>query len=309
MGTRHRLPHLSAIRAFEAAAQHLSFTAASEELNITQSAVSHQIRNLEEFLGRPLFRRTGNRVELTAAGRAYQRDVTAVLDELDASTQRLTGRGRTGPLAIRGTPAFIARWLVPRFDGFRARHPGIDWDLSTGLPPTDFRGGDLDIVIHWGTEPVAGVRVEPFLGSTRFPVASPALLARIPIRRPSDLARATLLHNVVGDGWEEWLDQVGAAGFDHARGPRFEHCELSLTAAERGQGVALAYGALIGRDLAEGRLVRLFDAETEAIFIYSLATEESRADCPRIEAFRDWLLGEVAAEPGAVMAASDQAAE
>jgi LysR family transcriptional regulator, glycine cleavage system transcriptional activator len=293
---RRHLPHLSAIQGFEAAARHLSFKRAADELNLTQSAVSHQVKALEAFLGVPLFQRAGNQLELTDEGRDYLVEVTAGLERLEAGTGRICGDGSSEILSVRGTPAFIARWLTPRIDRFRQWAPGVELQLTTGLPPTDFSSRDVDVIIHWGEAPVPGVRVDPFLSSARFPVCSPDLVRRLgPFRRPADLARATLLHDMVGDGWQGWLERLGAAGFAHEKGPRFGHCELTLGAAERGQGVALAYGALIETELADGKLVRLFDEATEPVLIYSLACLEGRAEVPKIAAFRTWVMAEVGA--------------
>lgn len=292
---RRRLPQLSAIQGFEAAARHSSFKRAADELNLTQSAVSHQVKALEDFIGVALFERSGNRLELTRQGRDYLVEVTVGLGRLEAATDRLSGDGRSAMLAVRGTPAFMARWLTPRLDRFRQVAPGIELELTTGLPPTDFSGRDVDVIVHWGEAPVQGVRIDPFLSSARFPVASPDLLRRAgSFRRPADLAGVTLLHDMVGDAWQVWLERQGAGGFAHEKGPRFEHCELTLGAAERGQGVALAYGALIERELAWGTLVRLFEAATEPVLIYSLACLEGRAEEPKIAAFRAWIMAEVA---------------
>lgn len=294
---RRRLPPLSAIMGFEAAARHSSFRRAAEELNLTQSAVSHQVKALEAFLGIALFERQANRIALTAEGRAYLGDVLDSLERLEAGSRRAQGEA-TGieRLAVRGTPAFVSRWLIPRLDRFRRQEPGIELELSTGLPPTDFSGRDVDVIVHWGQEPVPGVRIDPFLSSSRFPVASPALLRRVePLRQPQDLSRVTLLHDMVGDGWQGWLEQQGAATVDHAKGPRFAHCDLVLAAAERGQGVALAFGALIDRELATGTLVQVFDEATAPILIYSLACLEGRAAVPKIAAFRAWIMAEARA--------------
>jgi LysR family transcriptional regulator, glycine cleavage system transcriptional activator len=293
---RRRLPHLSAILGFEAAARHASFKRAADELDLTQSAVSHQVKSLEDFLGVALFERSGNKLALTRQGQDYLDDVIAGLGRLEAATDRLSGAGRSATLAVRGTPAFMARWLTPRLDRFRQVAPGIELELTTGLPPTDFSSRDVDVIVHWGEAPVPGVRIDPFLTSVRFPVASPELLRRAgPFRRPADLAGVNLLHDLVGDGWQGWLERQGVAAFAHEKGPRFEHCELTLGAAERGQGIALAYGALIERELASGTLVRLFDATTESVLIYSLACLEGRAEVAKIAVFRAWILAEVAA--------------
>lgn len=291
------LPPLSAVRVFEAAARHESFTAAAEELHITQSAVSHQVRRLEEYFGKPLFRRSPRGLTLTPAGRDYQRDLTDLLDRLDRSTDRVVHPDQADILRIKATPAFTRRWLLPRMAGFAARHPDIDYDVAVGFPPTDVSGDDVDVFIHWGCDPVDGAVVEPFLETARTPVASPGFLDGVPdIRRPDDLLHVTLLHDKVDDGWPEWFRTCGLAP-PALRGPRFEHCELAITAAEAGQGVDLGYLALIDRELADGRLVRLFDQETPSRIIYSLAYNERDAGEPRIKAFRDWIFEQIDAQP------------
>jgi LysR family glycine cleavage system transcriptional activator len=291
---RRRLPPFAAIRAFEAAARHRSFTEAAAELHVTQSAISHQVRSLEEFLATPLFLREPHGIELTRAGREYLRDLTDLLDRLDASTQRLRTPHGSEPLRIRATPAFAARWLVPRMDRFFEQHPGVEWQLSTAISPSDFAKGDVDVIIHWGTDPVPGARIDPLLESARAPVASPALLRTLPrLRAPADLLQVTLLHDEIQDGWGDWFAARGITTARVSQGPRFAHCELTLTAAETGQGVALAYTALIERELEARRLARLFERETPPLVIYSLAYLESRSSCPRISAFRSWIFREV----------------
>ena len=290
-----RLPPFAAIRAFEAAARHESFTEASLELNVTQSAVSHQVKRLEAFLGTPLFLRVPHGVELTPAGNAYLRELTEVLDRLDASTRRLREAGAAEVLRLRATPAFTTRWLLPRMRSFQAAHPDIDYEISTGLPPTDLSRGDVDVVVHWGAEPVPGARVEPFLRSARVPAASPDFLRAVPeIDSPADLLGVTLLHDEVKDGWAAWFDSCGVRHPESWRGPRFAHCELALQAAETGQGVALPYTALIQRELESGRLVRLFRHESPPVVIYSLAYRECDAARPKVRRFRDWIFDQVA---------------
>ncbi|MBK0399274.1 LysR family transcriptional regulator [Limibaculum sp. M0105] len=285
-----RIPPLAALRAFEAAARHLSFRDAADELCVTQSAVSHQLRSLETLLGQELFARGHNRISLTRAGRAYLAEVAPVLDRLARATERV---GRTAErLSVRATPAFAARWLIPRLDRFAALCPEVEISISTGLPPTDFSDG-TDVVIHWGADPVAGARVAPFFASPRGPVASPALLEqRGHPSHPAALATFPLLRDEVMDGWSDWFLAVGAAPPDRPTAPSFAHCELAMNAAESGQGVALAYLRLVERELADGRLVRLFDGESGPYLIYSVACPADRQDEPVIAAFRDWITAE-----------------
>jgi len=292
---KRQIPSLPAIRAFEAAAQRMSFREAASDINVTPSAISHQIKTLERFLGVSLFLRDPGGLALTAAGREYLRDLTPLLDALDASTRRVS-RGKTaGALKVLATPGFAARWLVPRLHRF-AGHERIEIAVSQGAPCVDFARNGADVVIHWGAEPVPGVIVEPMMKSGRYPVASAALIEREGIDEPRDLFRVTLLRDEVLDAWGEWFRLAGLALLRLPSGPRLAHCELALTAAERSQGVALAYDAMARATVAEGRLMRLFDIETAPITIYSFAYPESRRRCPEILALRRWIFEEVAAE-------------
>lgn len=290
-----RLPPFAGLRAFEATARLGSVTGAAGELNVTQSAVSHQLKRLEDHLGVPLFLRSAGRIAPTAEARAYLAEVTELFDRLDLSTRRLQGTQASEILTIRATPAFTTRWLVPRLHRFQARHPDIDYDIGIGFPPTDL--GATDVFIHWGIAQVPGAVVEPFFSSVRGPVASRGYLARTPpMARPEDLLAARLLHEEVQDGWESWFAAVGADPPGELRGPRFAHCELVLTAAQAGQGIALPYLALIdgaaGGNGGADALVRLFEEVTGPHTIYSIAYARRRARERRVVAFRDWLMDE-----------------
>lgn len=285
------LPPIAATRAFEAAARHLSFTKAASELCVSQSAISHQVRQLEDFLGCRLFRRDPRGLSLTPEGASYRAEVAGLFDALEESTARLR-RTAEAPLAVRSTPAFAARWLIPRMRRF-TEATGIELRLHTGLPPTDFAGGLFDVVIHWGDAPVPGVVVEPFMSTPKIAVCSAGLLqGRERPRVPDDLAGFTLLHDEVGDCWAEWLRGAGSTRVDPDKGPSFAHCDLVLDAVEHDQGVALAYAALVERELASGRFVRLFEHETVPKTIYSVAYEAHRQRSGRIRRFRDWIFAE-----------------
>ncbi|SEK42548.1 LysR family transcriptional regulator, glycine cleavage system transcriptional activator [Roseovarius azorensis] len=289
-----KLPSFSAVRAFEAAARHLSFKQAADELCLSPSAISHQIRALETYLDTALFERQGNRLVLTLTGRGYAGKLTDLLDTFDESTRAVREAG-SRPFRLLCTPGFAARWLVPRLDrlDFADR---VRLRVSTGAPSTDFASNDADVVIQWSDSPIAGVRTDVLMTSNRYPVASPALQRRENIRTPEDLLRVTLMHDEVQDAWAEWFGAAGISPPAMPRGPVLPNCELATTAAERGQGVALAYNALVRDTLAEGRLVRLFDTVTMPIVIYSLACPEARADDPMIREFHDWIFAEVAAD-------------
>lgn len=290
-----RLPPLPALRSFEAAAQRMSFTQAAADLCVTPSAVSHQIKALEDFLETALFSRGPAGLKLTQAGRDYLRDLTPLLDMLDASTRRVARRGTDEPIRILSTPGFAARWLVPRLHRFDA-YNRVEITVSQGAPSTDFASNGADVVIHWGANPVHGVVVEPMMQSSRYPVASPALIEREKLFEPRDLLRVTLLHDELLDAWGEWFELAGIAVPALPRGPRLAHCELVLTAAERLQGVALAYDAMARGAIEEGELVRLFTIEIPPITMYSFAYPEGRRRCPAIGALRSWMFTEVAAD-------------
>jgi LysR family glycine cleavage system transcriptional activator len=287
-----RLPPFAAIRAFEAAARHLSVKAAAEELCVTPSAVSHQIRALEDYFDTALLIRSGNRLSLTLTGEAYLGRMTSLLDDLDDASRELRGRR---DLRVLTTPSFAARFLVPRLSRFEHGHL-VRLRVSEGAPDTDFAGNDSDVIVHWGDSPIPGVVVEPLMDSARFPVTSPEFRDREGLETPEDLLRVTLFHDEVMDAWPEWFRRAGLAPPEMPRGPHFPHCELSCTAAEQGQGVALAYEAVLRDTLRAGTLVRLFDAVTLPITIYSVAYPVARSGDPLVNAFRDWLFAEVARE-------------
>ena len=290
----HRnLPPFPAVRAFEASARHGGFKKAAEELCITQSAISHQIKALEEYLGVQLFHRETRGVALTKEGGRYLLELTDVLDRMAAATARIRNSDMSGPLSVRASPGFAARWLVPRLATFHDAYPAIELHISGSIRPADFATEDVDIDIRWGYERSHGLRVDPLLAASRFPVASPALLKNGPaLHRPDDLRHHTLLHDENGNDWVRWLELAGASFEAAIKGPRFEHCDLLLNAAAAGQGIALAFDVLVVEDLAGGRLVRPFDLNLPPAIIYSMVTPESWSSRPRITAFRNWLLKE-----------------
>jgi LysR family transcriptional regulator, glycine cleavage system transcriptional activator len=285
------LPSFPAIRAFEAAARCLSFKAAALELNVTQSAISHRIKSLEEFLGVALFRRGVRGVALTSAGATYLADVSSVIAMLISATDDVRKRDAAGPLYIRTTPAFASRWLVPRLSDFHRIHPKIELHIGTSIEPPNFAEDGIDLNIRYGEVACTDLHAEPFLESVRFPVVSPDLLAAsAPVTIPADLSRFVLLHDEVGDAWRVWFANANVKDMDVDTGPRFEHCDLLLEAAARGQGVALAFGALAQSDLANGTLVRLFDIDLPSTIIYSLVCPKASLGRPKVAAFRNWLM-------------------
>ncbi|MBM3569217.1 MAG: transcriptional regulator GcvA [Alphaproteobacteria bacterium] len=293
-----RLPPLNALRAFEAAARHLSFSRAAEELSVTQSAVSHQIKALEQRLKLALFRRRGRHLALTAEGHAYLPALREAFDRLALATDRLTRQRLDGRLNVSVLPSFAATWLLPRLKRFRARHPEIELSIQPELRLVDFARDEVDIAIRIGRGPYPGLDAQKLFGETLFPVCSPALRkGPPPIRRPADLARQTLLHDAGREDWAMWLAAAGVGGIDTARGPEFGNYDLVVLAAVGGQGVAIARSALVEEPLREGRLVRLFEPAIPGVFHYWVVCRPEDTARPRIAAFRRWLTEEAAAMP------------
>jgi LysR family glycine cleavage system transcriptional activator len=296
------LPSLHGLIAFEAAARHLSFHRAAEELFLSPSAVSHRVRKLEEELGCALFLRTTRRVSLTPEGAALAGPVGEGLARLRAGVDALAAAAEQGPLTVSCSPSFAIKWLVPRLDRFRAAHPGIDLRISASDRLVDPAREAVDACVRFGPGGYPGLEVQPLAEERVFPVCSPHLLAAgPPLERPEDLARHTLLHDMVlADhalrvDWRRWLAAAAAAGVDARGGLRFSHASLALEAAMAGQGVALARGTLVRGDLAAGRLVKPFEVELDSGLSYWLVTAPAAAPRPRLEAFRGWLLAEIGA--------------
>jgi LysR family glycine cleavage system transcriptional activator len=296
-----RLPPLNALRAFEAAARHLSFTAAASELFVTQAAISHQVKALEEHLGQPLFRRLNRKLELTEAGRFYRPLLTEAFDLIDTASQRVRARDEQGPLKISVLPSFAAKWLLPRLGGFRALHPEIDVLVSSKLELADFARDDIDLALRFGRGNYPGLRTTWLMSDSKFPVCSPRLLeGPHPLRRPEDLRHHTLLHDEVSGGpvdvgWPEWLELAELTDIDAGRGPGFSDAAMVLAAAMAGQGVALSRGSLANDDLAAGLLVVPFGPEVATGHAYYIVMPPEAYEREKVRLFHDWLLGEAEA--------------
>jgi LysR family glycine cleavage system transcriptional activator len=296
-----RLPPLGPLRAFEAAARHLSFTRAGEELNVTQAAVSHQVKSLEEWLGLRLFRRRGRQVFLTEAGQGYLAEVSQAFDMLSGATGRLISRESSGPLAVSCLASFAASWLVPRLGRFRDLHPDIDVMISAKDELVDFSRDEVDLAIRHGGGNWPGLEVTMLMTEDMFPVCSPKLLdGPVPLKSPDDLRHHTLLRDDMLVNWKAWLTAAGVQGVDADRGPFFNLSNLVIDAAIDGQGVALARSALVAHHLKAGRLVRPFEFQLPAHFAYYIVYPPTMADVPKVRAFADWLVA---------MAQADAAAE
>ncbi|MDJ0951422.1 MAG: transcriptional regulator GcvA [Alphaproteobacteria bacterium] len=295
-----RIPPLNALRAFEAAARHLSFAKAAEELNVTPAAISHQVKSLEAFVGVPLFRRLTRAVMLTDAGQAALPLLYEAFDRLEQAAERMRTHDEAGELKLSAAPSFTAKWLVPRLDRFAAAHPEIDVRIDATNQVIDLAREDVDIAIRYGPGGYPKHREDPLLEDEAVvPVCSPALCeGPDALTTPEDLRRQTLLHIHFGGQrstwptWEMWLRAAGIAGIDATRGPVFAQESLALQAAIAGQGVALASSMFVAEDIAAGRLVRPFDLGIPLEFGYFVISLEANADRPKVAAFRDWLLEE-----------------
>ncbi len=287
------LPSLNAMRAFEAAARHLSFTRAAEELHVSQGAVSHHVKTLEEQLETKLFDRQPGGLALTEAGEAYLPALREAFDRLARATSDIRQRRASNILSVSVSPNFASRWLVHRLGAFAADHPDIDLRLSAAMEHIDFAVADLDVAVRHGDGHWPGLHATPLISEEVFPVLSPTLLERgEPLNEPDDLRHYTLLHDLSSRGWTAWLDMVGATKVKADKGPFFNMTSMALDAAVTGQGVALARRALATQDLLAGRLVRPFTQTLISDRGYFIVCPEATADRPKIVRFRDWLLAE-----------------
>jgi len=295
------LPSLNGLRAFEASARHLSFTLAAAELNVTQAAISHQIKRLEEQLNVKLFVRQNRSLLLTRAAQDYLPAVRAAFDDLRRATERLVRPERQRVLTVSTIASLAAKWLVPRLIQFHAAHPDIEVRISTTMRSVDFRTEGIDLGIRYGKGDWPGLRADWLIQDSWFPVCSPALLqGERPLRRPEDLAHHTLIHvEHYREAWALWLEAAGApVEIALRRGLTFDLIMVALQAAIDGSGVALAGTSFVEIDMAAGRLVAPFELalpHKEGGF-YIVAPEET-ADQPAIATFRNWLLASVGPPP------------
>ncbi len=291
---RLSVPSLSALAAFEAAARHGSFTRAAEELNLTQGAVSRQVALLEATLGVGLFERIRQRVTLTAAGSAYAAEVRDGLSRLAAATvSAMAFRGAAGLLHLAILPTFGTRWLIPRLPRFIEANPGITINFATRLVPFDFVREEIDAAIHFGDPVWAGATLHRLMGEEVVPVAAPSLVARIGLKAPADMLRASLLQQSTRPrAWANWLEQQGLSPERALMGPRFEQFAMVSQAAVAGLGVAIVPRFLVEEELRSGALVVPVDRPVTGSEGYYLVYPEAKAAMPAVIAFRDWLLGE-----------------
>ncbi len=295
-GPRRLLP-LNALRAFEAAARHLSFTRAAEELSVTPGAISQHVRQLEDHAGSPLFRRDGRGLELTDTGRAALPLLREGFERLIDASALLREPPKRKQLSVSVAPSFAAKWLMPRMDGFHAAHPDVEVWISADMEIADLAEGPVDVAIRYGRGQYPNVLAERLLAEVVLPVCSPKLVeGRNPIRRPEDLERHTLLHDQSLDkdpscpDWAMWLKARGVESLDPRKGPRFNQSAMVIEAAVMGRGVGLAKRSLAQTDIEAGRLVAPFaDGSTTVDFAYWVVLPRNRPLSIGAELFVAWL--------------------
>lgn len=301
MGMRS-IAHLNALRAFEASARHQSFSLAAQELKVTPAAVGQLVRTLEDWLGSPLFvRSTSGRARLVTTEVAEQAlpDIRAGLERLAVGLERLRSGSAGGVLTVTVSPAFAAKWLLPRIERFQAAWPETDLRLDTSLKPVDFVAQRIDVGVRYGRGQWPGLAAEKLMDEEVYPVCAPALLATATLQAPGDLRGQVLIHDQSVDtstgfaSWQAWLRHAGVQGVPTDRGLRINNSAAVLQAAIDGQGVALARSVMAHDDLAAGRLVRLFpQVRLDSALAYYVVYRPECIAQPKVAAFRDWLLRE-----------------
>ena len=307
-GERRRLPPLNALRAFEAAARHLNFSRAADELSVTPGAVSQQIQNLEDYVGAALFKRTPKGLLLTDAAQTALPALREAFDRLAEAASMLTAAVDGRRLTLTAAPSFAAKWLVPRLGKFEQAYPQVDVWLSAGIDLVDLSAGEVDLAIRYGGGRYPGLEIQRLMSETVIPVISPELAATNPLNDPTDLLNHTLLHDGSPDpddscpDWTMWLAARGVKGVDGNRGPRFNQSSLVIEAAMNGRGVALAKRTLAQADLDAGRLIAPLQIATAVDFAYYLVHPKAKGRLPQVKAFLAWITAEAEAHEAALRA-------
>lgn len=295
-----RVPSLAVLQAFEAAARHLSFTRAAAELCLTQSAISRQIKHLEDRIGQPLFLRSMNRLTLTVLGAEYATAIRKVLADAETATIALMAYGGRGPLlSLASLPTFGSRWLVPRLPEFVAKHPSVQLNISTYIEPFDFQGSDVDVAIHFGTQAWPGAVCHRLMSEVAVPVCAPSLIGSCARQVDADgLTRYPLLQHATRPmAWSDWFAEAGVTNRSALNGIRFDHLYMMIQAAIAGLGIALLPQFLIEREIASGELVVIAGHCLRSKGAYWLVYPESKSNLPAVMLFRHWLMESACVAP------------
>lgn len=294
---QRRLPPLNALKAFEAAARHLSFTRAADELFVTQAAVSHQIKALEDFLSLKLFIRRNRTLLLTEEGQAYFLELKDIFKNLQDATERLLARGSKGAITVATPPSFASQWLVPRISQFSQLFPDIDVRLKAIDFDEGFLTDDIDVAIYYGRGRWNGIQADKLHTEFLTPLCSPSLFqGSKPLNTLSDLKHHVLLHDSSRAIWKMWLQHFKVAGVNVNQGPVFSHSMMVNQAAALGQGIALGNSVLAKPELDAGRLIMPFEEKLESRDAYYLVYHEGQGESGKIAAFREWVINLVKEE-------------
>lgn len=289
-----RIPSTQALRALDSFTRHGSVWKAADELNLTRSAVSHQLRLLERDLGFQLLNRVGTRIELTEQGLGYALDVRKALNTIAGSAVRHANRGVSGSINVCCTPGFASSWLCGQISGFREAHPDVKLAISTPMRLDDVSNPDVDVFISFGTGYWPDMQVELLVEVEFTPLCSPVLINKtVSLSDPADIRRACLLHLGDDDDWEEWLTIAGVDPAYAQTGIVFSDMNLVYAAAMSGQGIAMGDEFICRHAMATGQLVRPFDINIKSKRAYYLVVSEAKADNKTVIAFCDWLKEEV----------------
>lgn len=292
-----RLPPLNSLKVFEAAARHLSFTRAAEELFVTQAAVSHQIKALEEFLNIKLFRRRNRSLLLTEEGQSYFLDIKDIFGSIAEATDKVLERHEKGALTISLSPSFAIQWLVPRLADFNQQEPDIDVRIKAVDLDEGSLTDDVDVAIYYGRGNWPGLRADKLYQEYLVPLCSPKLLiGKKPLMCLADLKMQTLLHDTSRKEWKQFVKQNQIEDVNVNHGPIFSHSAMVLQAAVHGQGVALGNNVLAQPELDAGRLVSPFDEVLVSKNAFYVVCHDKQAESGRIATFRDWMLAKAASE-------------
>lgn len=285
-----KLPPLNALRAFEAAGRHASFTKAAEELHVTHGAVSRHVSLLESWLRVPLFHRSASQVRLTSAGRQYLTEITAALDRVAIASSQLQQQAAPIALRVNAPPTFTMRWLIPRMSLFQRRQPELEIRLTTATSAVNFEDGAYDMAIRGSIAPLAGCRSIPFMTEIIMPVCHAELRERIRLAGPSDLANHTLIsYTTEPVRWEQWLQAAGVDMLRPANSLHFEQMYFALQAATEGLGLVLVPLFLVIDDVLAGRLCLPFGLQGARRRTYYANTPANTPVSPALGAFQQWL--------------------
>ena len=296
----YRRPSLKAVSTFEAAARHESFKGAAEELHLTPSAISHQVRQLENHLGVKLFHRLSGGLAITDAGAVYLGMLSPAFAEIDDATKQVMQLEYSDQLTVRSAPSFAKKWLLDRLPDFLESYPDTDVKVIATSELLDFRSKNIDVGIYYGQPDWPGHVVRPLLSERVLPMCSPGFKAgATALRAPADLPDFTLIHterNLVS--WRMWLADKEVSIIGNLRGVCLDPSELAIDAAVRGVGIVLESDLLAARELAEGALVPAFEDTVGEIVSYCLVYPADHADIPKVVAFSDWIINLASAGPG-----------